>query len=224
MKNSIRQALCLCLPLLAMIASCNRNHLSGTRRETHTDSIQLLVTSISACSKLYTSQYELRKILVYNDTTTIDGHFLNHHIRFAMPLSDRRIAIPVSATAKACIDLSKIKPSDIKRQGEQIEIVLPDPEITLTATEIDHKGVKQKVGLLRHDFTDNEITAIQQQGRRSILSSLSHTGIIKDAQASATRLIVPAAEKLGFNESQITVTFRKDFTQQDYNSLIRQLN
>jgi len=186
--------------------------------------MDVLATNISACSRLYTAQYDVRKIMVYTDTTTISGNFLNHHLKVALPLSDRKIAIPISATAKAFIDLGKIKRENIIRHGNRLEIILPDPEIMLTSTTIDHKGVKLKVGLLRHDFTDEELTSLQRKGRNEIVESLSRTDIVTDAQQNAARIIVPIAVQCGFEETNVTVTFRKTFRPADIKTLIRQLN
>ena len=224
--NSIKEhTLLFCsLCLLCISASCGNNKTDKTENTVKIDTMEVLATNISACSRLYTAQYDVRKIMVYTDTTTITGNFLNHHLKVPLPLSDRKIAIPISATAKAFIDLGKIKRENIVKRGDRLEIILPDPEIMLTSTTIDHKGVKQKVGLLRHNFTDEEMTRLQSRGRNEIIESVSKTNIVKDAQQSAARLIVPIAVQCGFAEENVTVTFRKDFRPKDINTLIRRLN
>ncbi len=224
--NIIKEiALLTCSLCLLCIATACGDYKAGKAGSVEKeDNMEVLATNISACSRLYTAQYDVRKIMVYTDTTTISGNFLNHHLRVPLPLSDRKIAIPISATAKAFIDLGKIKRENIIKRGDRLEIVLPDPEIVLTSTAIDHKGVKQKVGLLRHDFTDEELTRLQRQGRNEIIESLSRTNIVKDAQQGAARLIVPIATQCGFAEDKVTVTFRKNFRPGDVDMLIRQLN
>lgn len=212
-----------CLCLLCVTAACG-NHKTGNAPNTNKkDTMEVLVTNISVCSRLYTAQYDVRKIMIYTDTTTIGGNFLNHHVKVALPLSDRKIAIPISATAKAFIDFGKIKRENIIKRGDRLEIILPDPEIMLTSTRIDHKSVKQKVGLFRHDFTDEEMTSLQGKGRNEIIESLSKTNIVTDARQNAARLIVPIAVQCGFKEENVTVTFRKDFHPGNFNTLIRQL-
>ncbi len=224
--NIIKEiVLTTCCPCLLFIALACGNHKAGKAENMEKeDTMEVLATNISACSRLYTAQYDVRKIMVYTDTTTISGNFLNHHLRVPLPLSDRKIAIPISATAKAFIDLGKIKRENIVKRGDRLQIILPDPEIVLTSTAIDHKGVKQKVGLLRHDFTDDELTRLQRQGRNEIIGSLARTNIVNDAQQGAARLIVPIATQCGFSEEKVTVTFRKDFHPGDINTLIRKLN
>lgn len=221
-KENTLMICCLCL--LSVAAACGNHKSDKAENTVKTDTMEVLATNITACSRLYTAQYDVRKIMVYTDTTTISGNFLNHHLKVALPLSNRKIAIPISATAKAFIDLGKIKPENIIRRGDRLEVILPDPEIMLTSTAIDHQGVKQKVGLFRHDFTDEELTNLQRHGRNEIIGSLSRTNIIKDAQQNAARLIVPIAVQCGFAEENVTVTFRKEFRPGDLNTLIRKLN
>ena len=212
-----------CLLLLFLIG-CGKKQEAQTGGKTSVDTLTVLATHISACSRLYTSQYDLRKILIYTDTTTLNGNFLNQHVKVNVPFSDRRIAIPITATAKAYIDLGKLKKDDVVKRGDKIEIVLPDPEIVLTSTTIDHAGVKQKVGLLRHNFSDNEITKIQQTGRTELIKSLSQTNILEDAKANAARVIIPLAAQCGYKEENVTVTFRRNFGASDVPMLIRQLD
>lgn len=221
-KTEIGTVFCVLLAMLCIVG-CSRHNRSSAAKEA-TDTIPILATRVASCSRLYTSEYQLRKILIYDDPAALSGSLFHHDFKVNLPLGKRRIAIPVTATAKAYVDLSKIGKDNFRRNGDKLEIVLPDPEVTLTSTRIDHKGVKQKVALLRKDFTDEEITRIQQQGRKDIVSSLSSTGIIEDARASAAHQLIPLAAQMGFKEENVTVTFRKNLTDKDLPSLIRYLN
>jgi hypothetical protein len=221
--SKMRNSILWCLLAATFLAGC-KGKANSEGEQPAVDTIPVLVTRVANCSRLYTSEYQLRKILIYDDPAVLSGKLFNHDIHVDLPLGKRRIAIPVTATAKAYINLSKIGPKDIHRDGDKLEIVLPDPEVTLTATQIDHKGVKQRVALLRKNFSDEEITRIQQQGRRDMIKSLSKTQIIDDARASAARQLVPIAVQLGFKEENVTVTFRKDLTANDIPGLIRYLN
>ena len=220
-SGSVPVQLFLCCLLLLFLAGCGKKQMGQAEAKTDVDTLTVLATHISACSRLYTSQYDLRKILIYTDTTTLNGNFLNRQVKVNIPFSDRRIAIPVTATAKGYIDLGRLKKSDIVRQGDKLEIILPDPEIALTATAIDHAGMKQKVGLLRHRFSDEEVTDIQQKGRAELIKSLAQTNILEDAKENAARVIIPLAVQCGYREENVTVTFRKDFRNSDLQGLIR---
>lgn len=222
--SAIGRLLFLSCLLLSVFSGCGKQQGTESGRKADADTLDVLASHISACSRLYTSQYDLRKVMIYTDTTTINGNFLSQHIRVAVPFSDRKIAIPITATAKAYVDLGKVKKDDIVRQGDKLEIILPDPEITLTSTSIDHKSVKQKVGLLRHRFTDDETTRIQQEGRADLIKSLTQTNILLDAKENAARIIIPIAVQCGYQERNVTVTFRKDLNSRDLPLLIRQMD
>lgn len=206
----------------AAIASCGKGKEAA--EQPPIDTIPLMAARASQCSRLYTAEYQMRKIVVYDDPAAVSGKLFHQDFKVSLPLGKRRIAIPVTATAKAYVDMSKVRQGDFHRDGDKLEIVLPDPEVTLTATRIDHEGVKQKVALLRSNFTDDEITRIQQQGRKDIINTLASTRILEDARQSAARQLIPIAMEMGFKEENVTVTFRKDLTTRDLPTLIRQLN
>lgn len=201
----------LCLLAVAMLLLSCRHGVRRADEAEAVDTVPVLVTRMESCSRLYASEYRLRKILVYDNPAVISGSVLHQDFKVKLPIGSRRIAIPVTATAKAYVDMGKLTAKDVHRNGDKLEIVLPDPQVTLTSTSIDHDGVRQKVDLLRKRFTDEEITAIQRKGREDIVRSLAATNIIEDARASAARQLIPIAVQMGFKEENVTVTFRKNF-------------
>lgn len=203
-----------CLFVAAMLAvACHRGSSPDDEASgVVVDTAAVLVTRMERCSRLYTAEYQLRKVLVYDNPAVVSGKVLRQDFKIKLPIGERRIAIPVVATAKAYVDMGKLTADDVHRKGDRLEIVLPDPEVTLTSTRVDHDGVRQKVALLRSRFSDEEITAIQRQGREDIVKSLGKTSIIEDARRSAARQIIPIATQMGFKEENVTVTFRKDLS------------
>ena len=211
-KNLFCLLLCVVVLTITMGYLLGRHYAKPKPVAAAVDTIPVLATRIAECSKLYTSEYELHKIILYDDPAAISGQFLNHDIHINLPLGKRRIAIPVKATAKAFVDMGQLTPANIRRHGDRIEIVLPAPQVTLTATSIDHQGISQQVSLLRSRFSDDEITAIQQRGRQDIIKSLASTDILEDARLSAARQLIPIVSRMGFKEENITITFRKGLT------------
>lgn len=211
-KNLFCLLLCVVVLTITMGYLLGRHYAKPKPVAAAVDTIPVLATRIAECSKLYTSEYELHKIILYDDPAAISGQFLNHDIHINLPLGKRRIAIPVKATAMAYVDMGQLTPTNIHRHGDRIEIVLPDPQVTLTATAIDHQGISQQVSLLRSRFSDDEITAIQQRGRQDIIKSLASTDILEDARLSAARQLIPIVRRMGFKEENITITFRKGLT------------
>ena len=184
------------------------------------DTIPMLVTQVQQCSRLYTTEYHIHKIVTHDDKMKLSGSFLKQDFSINLPLGDRRIAIPMDATLKAYIDLSSFSNKNIQRNGKELIVTLPDPKIILTSTKIDHKEVKQFVALTRHNFTDAELTSYEAQGRKQIIASIPQMGIIEQAQESAARQLVPIFTAMGYKESDITISFRKKFTISDLGQVV----
>lgn len=179
------------------------------------DTVPLLVTQIQQCSRLYTAEQHIHKIITHRDNVKLKGSFMQKDIDMNLPVGSRRIAIPMDATVKAYIDMQHFSEKNIRRDGNRIEIVLPDPTVELTATRINHKDVKKHVSLLRSNFSDEEMVAYQKQGRQAIINAIPQTGIFTMAQAGAANILIPMICQMGFKEEDITITFRKDFTSGD---------
>lgn len=184
------------------------------------DTIPMLVTQVQQCSRLYTTEYHIHKIVTHDDKMKLSGSFLKQDFSINLPLGDRRIAIPMDATLKAYIDLSSFSNKNIQRNGKELIVTLPDPKIVLTSTKIDHKEVKQFVALTRHNFTDAELTSYEAQGRKQIIASIPQMGIIEQAQESAARQLIPIFTAMGYKESDITISFRKKFTISDLGQVV----
>lgn len=195
--------------LLLVICSCSRKE---TQKEEapRTDTIPMLVNQIQKTSRLYTAECHLHKIITHDDVKAVDGSLFSKKYHFNVPFGSRKIAIPMDATVKAYVDMSKISEADVHRNGKKIEIVLPDPQLMLTSTKIDHKEVTKFVALLRSDYSDAEVSALEQQGRDALIADIPKLDIIEQSRESAARVIIPLIENLGYEEADITVSFRKD--------------
>lgn len=176
------------------------------------DTIPTLITQVKKCSRLYTAEYKIHKIITHNDEVRAKGKILNHEYDVALPVGERKVAIPVDATIKAYIDFSDFSERNIKRNGRKMEILLPDPHVQLTASRINHDEIRKYVAMMRQNFSDAELANYEQQGRKAIINDIPKLDITAMAKESATKIIVPFFVGMGFNEEDITVTFRKDFT------------
>ena len=176
------------------------------------DTIPTLITQVKKCSRLYTAEYKMHKIITHNDEVRAKGKILNHEYDVALPVGERKVAIPVDATIKAYIDFGDFSERNIKRNGRKMEILLPDPHVQLTASRINHGEIRKYVAMMRQNFSDAELANYEQQGRKAIINDIPRLDITDMAKESATKIIVPFFVGMGFNEEDITVTFRKDFT------------
>ena len=162
------------------------------------DDGQLLITQIQQCSRLYTAEYQIHKIITHDDVLRLQGQ---------MTGQDYDIALPVH--------FGGFSEQNVERDGERITIILPDPKVKLTSTKIDHDNVKKYVALLRSDFTDDEISSYEQQGRAAILKAIPEMDIVESARKNAARILIPMIKQMGFSERNITITFRKDLNTQN---------
>ena len=185
-----------------------------------TDSLPVLVTQIQQCSRIYTTEYKIHKIVTHDDVIRLKGTVLSQDFDFKMPLGDRKIAIPMDATLKAYVDMSKFSEMNVEREDGKIIITLPDPEVVLTSSKIDQRNIKEYVGLVRSHFTDAEMTNYEQQGRAAIIATIPQLGIIPMAQENAARVLVPLVAQMGYEEKDIVVQFRKEYGLRDIESLI----
>lgn len=184
------------------------------------DTIPVMVMQIQKCSRLYTAEAHVHKIITHDDQLNLKGSFMKKDFNIHIPGSNRKVAIPMDATIKAYVDFEGFSQKNISRKGDKIEIILPDPKLVLTSSKIDHKAVKQYVSLTRSNFTDAELTKLEQQGRQSIINDIPNIDLMEQAQFSAANTLIPMLIDMGFKEENIKISFRKKFTLQDLKGFI----
>ncbi len=184
------------------------------------DTLPSLITHIRQCSRIYTTEYKIHKIVTHDDVIRLKGTFLAQDFNFKMPLGDRKIAIPMDATLKAYIDMSDFSERNVEKTDGKMIITLPDPQVVMTSSKIDQKNIKEYVGLVRSHFTDAEMTNYERQGRAAIIESIPQLNILHTAQENAARVLVPIIRQLGYQEQDIIIQFRKEYGLRDLQSLI----
>lgn len=216
----MKRSLFLFLSVILMATSCS--HQRSGQEDSPVDTIPMMVMQIHRCSRLYSVEYHVHKIITHDDQKKLTGTFLKHDFSINLPLGKRKIAIPVDATVKAYIDFGDFSEKNVRRHGDKIEIILPDPKVVLTSSKINHTDVKQYVAITRSHFSDEELTHYEQQGREAIIKDIPKMGIIETARESAAHTLIPLLEQMGFKEENITVTFRKKFSWSDVQQLMDQ--
>ena len=184
------------------------------------DTIPVMVMQIQKCSRLYTAEAHVHKIITHDDQLNLKGSFMKKDFNIHIPGSNRKVAIPMDATIKAYVDFEGFSQKNVSRKGDKIEIILPDPKLVLTNSKIDHEAVKQYVSLTRSNFTDAELTKLEQQGRQSIINDIPNIDLMEQAQFSAANTLIPMLIDMGFKEENIKISFRKKFTLQDLKGFI----
>ncbi len=204
------------IPILIWVSSCSRGDSSvADDSGQSSDSLPELIMHVQQCSRLYTAEYRIRKIVTHDDVVRLKGSVFQKEFDIKMPVGERKIAIPMTATIKAYVDLGNFSAANVRRDGNRITIVLPDPVLILTGSEIDHDNVKEFVALTRSHFSDAEMTEYEYQGRSSIIASIARMGLLDTARENAARILIPMLEQLGYGSNEITVTFSRQFTDND---------
>ena len=212
MKHTLILILAALLMGMGFIGCSDKKTETPPTPKEEKDTVAIMIMQMQRSSRLYSTEAKIRKIIVAEDTKHAKGSFMKHSFDVALPGTARKIAIPIDATVKAYIDMSKINKNSIRRDGKKIEVILPDPEIELTSTKIDNKSIRRHVSFFRSDYTDSELTQLQQRGRNAIINDIKHLDIIRRAQASASRTIIPIVAQMGYKEEDVTITFRRDLT------------
>ena len=209
--------------LLLIVFFTNKCISSSTdKEEERTDSVPrpTLIMQLQRCSRLNTAEIKLHKIITHDDEMKLSGKLMGKELSVNIPAGKRKVAIPLYATVKASIDLGKMTDDDIVREGNKITIYLPQPDVEITETHIDHEGVRQFVAITRSNFSDEELQKYELEGRKSIEASLGSLGIENMARESAARQLIPIVQAFGFKDTDITITFRKD---EKNNTILRRI-
>lgn len=194
----------------ALMVACSSDPEPADTVADNTESRPTLVQQVRKCSRLYTTEYRIHKIVTHDDVLRLKGQLLRQDFDIPLPLGERKIAIPMDATIKAYIDFSNFSEQNVERDGDRITILLPDPQVVLTSSKINRDEIREYVGLTRSHFSDKELTGYEQQGREAILKSIPGLGIEETARENAARVLVPLLTDMGYDERNVTIAFRRD--------------
>ena len=210
------------LLMIALLAvSCSKRQEQKVEVEQpKVDTTAVLVMQAQKCSRLYTTEYRMHKVITHDDQLSLKGKVLNHDYDVKLPLGERKVAIPVDATVKAYIDFANFSAENVVRDSSHIEIILPDPHIVLSATRINHDDIKEYVALTRRNFTDEELSSYEKQGRQAMIADIAKTDILESARIGAANVLVPMLQQLGYRAKNITISFRHDLKRGDMSKLI----
>ena len=200
------------LLLVVAAVSCSKKGSTGggwlsdiTKDEV--DTIPMMVQQVKQCSRLYTAEYKVHKIVTHSDTTKITGSVFGQKMSLSLPGGRRKVAIPIDATLKAYIDFSEFGEDDVRRENGRLYITLPRPHVVMTSSTIDHAGIKKYVSIIRSNFTDEELSLYEKQGRQDIINEVPKLGILQTARRSAATQLMPIVAMLGIPQEEIVINF-----------------
>ena len=209
MKTTFYFVIVLCLSLLS---ACRGEETQAEAVRVDTLS---LVMQVKECARLYTAEYEVHKLVLKDDPLRVKGNLFQRAFDVKVPIGERKVMIPLDVTLKAYIDFTGFDEKNVLRSGDRLVVTLPDPRVVVTSSRINHDEVKQFVSLTRSDYTSAELADFTRQGEDEILASVPQLGILEMARENAAHVLVPMLTRLGYDERNIVISFRKDFTTAD---------
>jgi len=217
MKHAIRFIFGLIFALT--FSACDVSTESGTSTPAASPnkkaSTEEFAAVVAQQSRLYTTEYKIHKIVRFNDNTYVSGHIAGAEFKQKITLGDRKIAIPIDATVKAYIDFDNFGEKNVRRDGKRIVITLPDPQVEVTASKINNAEVRQYIDFPRSSFSDEEVLALARQGEDSIRAHIHLTDILQSGERSAAQMLLPLLHKMGFDEHNASIAFRRDLKPAD---------
>ena len=207
----------LCIILGSCTASVTKGDASSPTSDstavTKEEKVGKLVEAVQKCSRLYCVEYKMHKIVTHDDELKLKGSVLGIDYDIPIPAGSRSIAIPIEATIKCYIDFSDFSEANVEYDGDRLEITLPDPQVELTSTKINHDDVQEYVALLRSKFSDAELSGYEKEGRDLIIKQIPSLKLAERSRVSASRILLPLLEQLDLGAEDIVITFRQGFTE-----------
>ena len=155
--------------------------LKGFGAEDRTQTTHTLVLEeVTALGKLELVRYNFKDIVEHEV------------VKQWMPNS--RAVLIVQGEAIGCVDLSKIKPTDIQTRNDTLVLHLPAPE--LCVFKIDHQ--RSRIYDTNFAFME-EATLVQEayrQAEKQIVKSALEQGILEQTEENARKMLVPLLSKV----------------------------
>lgn len=157
----------------------------------------ILVEQVQTLSDLVTVKYVLERVEVWDDPPSgIVTQFV---------AGDNRILLLAHGVIKAGVDLGKLKPEDLKVEGNTIWINLPSARITdAYLDDNETKVIERTTGFLRKFDKD-----LEQNIRRTSVEDMrlaaGRGGILRDADDRARKELVKFFTLMGFERVEFHV-------------------
>ncbi len=142
---------------------------------------QTVLRAVEDLGRLELVRYQFRDVVEYTERGL---------------LVDDKLALIVAGEAVGCLDLRKIKPTDVVLRGDSVvEVTLPAPELCYYKVDHARSKVFRKDTFFFSDdaaLVDKAYRSADQQVRRAALAS----GILAQTQRNADQLLVPLLSRL----------------------------
>src|SRR5258706_9803425 len=163
-------------------------HLIAGQSGTRVLNTAAVVRQVQSLSQLVTVKYVMEKVVVLEDVKWF---------------GENRVLMVAHGIVKAGVDLSQLKPEDVKVSGQSIKVKLPPAQITdAYLDEKQTQVIERTTGVLRMFDKDLEQTA-RQNAVDDIRRGARGAGIQKDADERARMQVESLFRQMGFQEVEV---------------------
>jgi Protein of unknown function (DUF4230) len=152
-----------------------------------------VVDRIQRLQKLETVIYTMDKLVTGAKENPVFPDFL----------AGDRLLMLVHGEVVAGIDFSNLKPGDVKVDGRQVRLHLPDSQVFRTRIDSEKTRVYSRQTGLLVPTDPNLETQVRQEGERQLQAAALADGILQTARQNAVSTITSLLQGLGFEKIEI---------------------
>ena len=151
-----------------------------------------LVQKITSMGKLELVKYEMKDIIEQKEVHPI--------------LPDSRVLLLAVGEVTACIDLTKVKRSDITQGKDSVTVFLPAPEICYAKLDHDKSKVYDIKGVMFEDGAKDMVEGVYKVAEKRILDDANQMNVLGMARQNAQLIFKPLLE--GVSGKTVILKFR----------------
>jgi hypothetical protein len=151
-----------------------------------------MVQKITSMGKLELVKYTMKDIIEQKEIHPI--------------LPDSKVLFLAVGQVTACIDLTKVKRSDIIQSENLVTVFLPQPEICYAAIDHQKSKVYDISGTWFQDDTKNMVESVYKIAEKKILDNARQMDVIGTARQNALLIFKPLLETI--SGKTVTLSFR----------------
>ncbi|SHM47884.1 DUF4230 domain-containing protein [Mucilaginibacter sp. OK098] len=151
-----------------------------------------MVQKISSMGKLELVKYTMKDIVEQKEIHPI--------------LPDSKVLFLAVGEVTACIDLTKVKRSDIIQSDNSVTVFLPQPEICYSAIDHQRSKVYDISGTWFQDDTKNMVESVYKIAEKKILDNAKEMDVIGTARQNALLIFKPLLESI--SGKAVVLSFR----------------
>ena len=141
-----------------------------------------MVQKISSMGKLELVKYEMKDIIDQKEVHPI--------------LPDSRVLFLAVGEVTACIDLTKVKKSDITQKGDSVIVFLPQPEICYAKLDHEKSKVYDIRGVMFEDGAKDMVEDVYKLAEKRILDNANEMNVLGLARQNAQLIFKPLLESI----------------------------